>query len=52
MNRSYVQIDKFNKIEEVSSMVTDSMRTQLEANFVMVKDDCYAGLGKVQGLLQ
>lgn len=52
MDRSFVQVDKFSKIEEVSSLVTDSMRTQFEADLVIVEDDCYAGLGKVLGLLK
>lgn len=52
MDRSFVQVDKFSKIEDVSSLVTDSMRTQLEADFVIVEDGSYAGLGKVLGLLK
>lgn len=52
MDRSFVQVEKHSNIEEVSSLVTDSMQTQIEADFVIVEDGSYAGLGKVLGLLK
>lgn len=52
MDRSFVLVEKHWNIEDVSSLVTDNMKTQIEADFVIVDEGRYAGLGKVLGLLK
>lgn len=52
MDRSFVLVEKHWNIEDVSGLVTDNMKSQLEADFVIVEEGRYAGLGKVLGLLK
>jgi len=52
MDQSFVLVEKQWNIEDVSSLITDSMKTQIEADFVIVDEGRYAGVGKVLGLLK
>ena len=52
MDRSFVLVEKHWNIEDVSGLVTDNMKSQIEADFVIVDEGRYAGLGKVVGLLK
>jgi diguanylate cyclase (GGDEF)-like protein len=52
MDRSFVMVEKHWNIEHVSSLITDNMKSQIEADFVIVDEGRYAGVGKVLGLLK
>jgi len=52
MDRSFVLVEQRWNIEVVSSLVTDNMQSQIEADFVIVDEGRYAGIGKVLGLLK
>jgi hypothetical protein len=49
MDRSFVMVEKHWNIEHVSSLITDNMKSQIEADFVIVDEGRYAGVGKVRG---
>ncbi|MDP1932346.1 MAG: GGDEF domain-containing protein [Gammaproteobacteria bacterium] len=52
MDRLIVVVEKSWNIEQVSNLVTDNMKSQIEADFIIVENGMYAGLGKVLGLLK
>ncbi|WP_126456493.1 GGDEF domain-containing protein [Sulfuriflexus mobilis] len=51
-DKSVVIVEKQWGIEQVSKLVTDSMKSQLEADFIIVEGGEYRGLGKVLDLLR
>jgi diguanylate cyclase (GGDEF)-like protein len=52
MDRLIVVVEKNWNIEQVSNLVTDHMKSQIEADFIIVENGKYAGLGKVLDLLK
>ncbi|MGB4246400.1 MAG: bifunctional diguanylate cyclase/phosphodiesterase [Pseudohongiellaceae bacterium] len=52
MDRLIVVVEKSWNIEQVSNLVTDNMKSQIEADFIIIENGKYAGLGKVLGLLK
>lgn len=52
MDRTFIAVEKSWNIEHVSSLITDNMKTHIEADFVIVDEGKYAGVGKVLGLLK
>ena len=51
-DKSVVIVEKEWNMEQVSKLVTDSMKSQLEADFIIVENGEYQGLGKVLDLLR
>ena len=52
MDSSIVVVEKDWNIEQVSNLVTDNMKFQIEADFIIVERGKYTGVGKVLGLLK
>jgi diguanylate cyclase (GGDEF)-like protein len=52
MDRMIVVVEKSWNIEQVSNLVTDNMKSQIEADFIIVDSGKYCGLGKVLDLLK
>jgi len=52
MDEFIVVVEKDWGIEQVSNLVTDNMRAQIEADFIIVENGRYLGLGKVLDLLK
>ncbi|MDX1491772.1 MAG: bifunctional diguanylate cyclase/phosphodiesterase [Pseudohongiellaceae bacterium] len=52
MDEFIVVVEKDWSIEEVSNLVTDNMRSQIEADFIIVENERYLGLGNVLDLLK
>jgi len=52
MDHAFVVVEKHWNIEHVSSLITDNMKSQIEADFVIVDEGRYVGIGKVLGLLK
>ena len=52
MDGSIVVVEKDWNIEQVSNLVTDNMQWQIEADFIIVEQGKYIGVGKVLGLLK
>lgn len=52
MDEFIVVVEKDWGIEQVSNLVTDNMRSQIEADFIIVENGRYLGLGKVLDLLK
>ncbi|MES3008364.1 MAG: bifunctional diguanylate cyclase/phosphodiesterase [Pseudomonadota bacterium] len=52
MDSSIVVAEKDWNIEQVSNLVTDNMKSQIEADFIIVEQGKYAGVGRVLGLLK
>ncbi|MDT8403867.1 GGDEF domain-containing protein [Sulfuriflexus sp.] len=52
VEKSVIIVDKEWSIEQVSKLITDSMKSQLEADFIIVEGGEYKGLGKVLDLLR
>ena len=52
MDEYIVIVEKDWSIEQVSNLVTDNMRSQIEADFIIVERGRYLGLGKVLDLLK
>lgn len=52
MDGSIVVVEKDWNIEQVSNLVTDNMQSQIEADFIIVKQGKYIGVGKVLDLLK
>jgi diguanylate cyclase (GGDEF)-like protein len=52
MDGSIVVVEKDWNIEQVSNLVTDNMQSQIEADFIIVEQGKYIGVGKVLGLLK
>jgi diguanylate cyclase (GGDEF)-like protein len=52
MDEFIVVVEKDWGIEQVSNLITDNMRSQIEADFIIVEKGRYLGLGKVLDLLK
>ncbi len=52
MDRSIIMVERSWNIEQVSNLITDNMKEQIEADFIIVDQGKYAGLGRVLGLLK
>lgn len=52
MDSSIVVVEKDWNIEQVSNLVTDNMKSQIEADFIIVEQGKYTGVGKVLSLLK
>lgn len=52
MDTAFVAVEKGSTLEHVSNLVTDHMQAQIEADFVILDEGKYLGLGKVLGLLK
>lgn len=52
MDSSIVVVERDWNIEQVSNLVTDNMKMQIEADFIIVEQGKYTGVGKVLGLLK
>lgn len=52
MERTNIVVERQWNLEQVSNLITDNMKNQIEADFIIVDHGKYAGLGKVLGLLK
>ncbi len=52
MDRTIIVVERSWNIEQVSNLITDNMKEQIEADFIIVDQGKYAGLGRVLGLLK
>ena len=52
MDRTIIVVERHWNIEQVSNLITDNMKEQIEADFIIVDQGKYAGLGRVLGLLK
>ena len=52
MDSQIVVVDRSASIDQASNLITDKMKTQIEADFIIADQKKYLGIGKVLGLLK